>query len=211
MANKSLIIAQQEKEVAIIEKKISNEEVNRARARIRLAQNQEKLAELSLKLKEKNLILIENKIKNMKLLKFLEEQLDKEKRLALYDENIAKAQLKMADIHKKIAGVERIIASLRMKIAGDKIRISNERGKLGKKMLVYVKAVRSGSQEQKIRKLESNYQNQNNILNEAKKKIIDKKEAIKNKQIKLSHLKKELAEIISDRAKIRPISNEKSS
>ena len=55
MANKNSDIAKQEKDVALLEKKIANEEFNRTKARERLAENEENLAKITLILKEKSL------------------------------------------------------------------------------------------------------------------------------------------------------------
>ena len=207
LAEENSDIAGHEKDAAIEMKALAKQTVKRAKAREMLVKTEIELAIIRKRLAGKSKKLVERKEKAKILLKFTDDILKAEKHQAIYNENVAEVQTEIAEIQRKIAHVETEISEVDVKVANNKLYEAKERGNLAKKQFAYVKLANTNAPGEKISKAEEAYLRIQKQFTKFEKDALELNKNISIKQNKLADLKKELSVKLSEREKIRPLSN----
>jgi hypothetical protein len=209
MSQESLKLAKQEKELAKESLLVGKSEIKRAKAREMLVKEEMDLARIKREWAEKkiNLVIEKRNLKKKGYIEIEEMDLKNEEEIALYNQKVAIVQEQIAKINTDIAYLERKIAKRIINLVDDKLDAADEREKLGKKQMQYVKDLKQKAAENKLSVDQADIASQENALNKARNTIIEVENEIRNKQIELANLKKDLSTKLSEREKIRPISN----
>ena len=211
--DKLQITAKSNLELAIKEKELAKNfnitgvsELKRAKIRRELAEKNIKLNARRKDLGEKYEELLEKKSQNInnEALEFSIEEIQFEKDYADYIMLITNIQTEIAEIQLMIADSELDIASEKIKISHETEYAAKEREKLGNMQLAYIKAVLDKKSENKISKLEEKYIMIQETLNKDRKDILEDLKTLKQKEVKLADLKKQLSLKLSEREKVRP-------
>ncbi|MFX1375090.1 MAG: hypothetical protein ACFFA0_04705 [Promethearchaeota archaeon] len=203
IAVENSLISKKEEILARELKKVANIELKKAKSRENLMQRMLEFSNARKKLAEKNLEVIERKIKNKDILKIPEVVLNNEKEYSMYNDRVAKIQNKTAKIHKRIANIEKEIAEERIKLANRKMELSNERKQLAKSQISYIKKVKKSNPKDKISDAQNLYLNKQKDVESARKKVMKKITDIKNKENNLASLKGELSSALNELEKIK--------
>ena len=90
-----------------------------------------------------------------------------------------------------------------MILADETMTVANNRNKLAKIQLKYVKIYKANAPKEKISKVEQELNHHQKVLIEARDEVINRTKNIKEKENKLADLKRELSIKLSEREKIR--------
>jgi len=203
IAQNYFIIAEEEKAVAIEARKVGKSEIQRAKARLVLVEKELELAKVRNEFTEKDDHLIQKKQECKELLNIPKQFLDNACESIEYTKNLSKVQKKIAEILKKIAEQELMIGENKLKLADETMTVANERNKLAKIQLNYVKVYKANTSKEKISKAEHELNKQQEILIQARDSVLERTKIIKKNENKLADLKREHANKLSDREKIR--------
>lgn len=199
-------LAQYEIEIAKNSKLEAKIELKRVKIRKKLYKMEMEIAETRENLAEKKKSFAKKKleIKNKNILKISEEEIKNESEYANFYEKLALNSREIAQIHLDTARLEESIAKLKLVLNDSRITLANERKKLSKLQIRYIKLVRGKSSENKIINAEKKYKNQQEEVWKIKDKGIKKEREIKSMENELSDLQRQLSQKLLEREKIRP-------
>ncbi|MFX0026879.1 MAG: hypothetical protein ACFE8M_10760 [Candidatus Hermodarchaeota archaeon] len=209
MAQENLKLAKQEKELAKGSRLVGKSELKRAKARELLVKEELELARIKREWAEKkiNLVIEKRNLKKKGYIEIEELDLKSEEESALYNQKIAIIQQQITEVSSDIAFLERKIAKKIINLVDDKLYAAKEREKLGKIQGNYAKDLKNKAPENKISIDKDQINKQEKLLSKARNTIIDEESDIRIKQNELSNLKKELSLKLSEREKIRHVTN----
>jgi hypothetical protein len=204
MAIENLSIAKKEKELANISIAAVKYELNKAKARESLVKNEIDLVNIGKKLAVENAKFVQRKQEVAELLKLSDSNLAIEKDYATYYEQVMFAQIEIAEVHRKMAKLEKKIAHEKIDIFYDRIFNAKQRERLSKFQFACLRLLKSKASQGKILKSEAHYKQKQEAVTETENQILEKTRNLIKKENKISDLKKELSERLSEREKIRP-------
>ena len=200
----NLELSNSEKILAKEYETLAKQELKKAQARETLSKRQLDIAKTKQKLAEKTRKFIEDKEKVQEILTLSESGLKIEKENAQYTELLAIAQIEIAEIHKKIANIEKDLAEAKLTLAQDKMNLANIRFKLSSMQSNYIKLKVKGKSEDKLKKVEADFKNQEQDLVNSQIKVSQKVKEINKIENTIADLKKKLGSKLLERERIRP-------
>ena len=205
IAHENLDLAKYQKNLAIDLQRMSKLELDRAKARNNLMKKEIDTAKARLEVAETNRVIVDKKIDHNKsnTLRFSDDELNHEKEYSDYNEKIAKIQIKIAELGQQISEVERDLASTNQELANAKMNLAKVVEKLSKDQFKYVKLCKEGASDQKIENAKKEYENQESLVEEEKKAVMQIHADIRQKENNLTDLKKQQSELLLERDKIR--------
>lgn len=209
MSQENLKLAKQEKELAKESLLVGKSEMKRAKARETLVKEELELARIKREWAEKkiNLVIEKRNLKKKGYIDIEELDLKTEEETALYNQKVAIIQEQITQISSDTAYLERKIAKRIISLTDDKLDAAKERERLAKVQGKYAKDLNEKAPESKLSLDIEEITYQENALTKARNRIIDMENEIRLKQIELANLKKDLSTKLSEREKIRPITN----
>jgi len=189
-ARENIIIAKKEKIFSSELKRLAKNLLKKVKMRKKFIAREIALAQVRADLVDANKEVLQDKIKNHKILDFSEEIIKNEQQFIEYHQELAAKQLENAKNHEKIAILEKELAIHKISSAKLRIHAANIRIKLGKYQLKYIKAVKANASREKKMLIQGKFKQMITSLEHYLNEISETEKIIKNIQQefpKISH------------------------
>ncbi len=194
-----------EKQTSINLRDLSKLTLKRSQAREKFFKKELEMAKIKREMADsaKNYIKMKQQLKEIGASEVSEEEIKREKNNAIYNDQMAKNQIELAEINTKIVKLEQEIAKEKGDLAREQQNVAMTRETLAKKQMAYIKIVNENQPQERILAAEKEYTKVQKLLIEDKKAKLKQENRVKERENKLADLRKEYSAKLAEREKIR--------